>query len=122
MVPIKTVCGLDVHKPGLFVPVLGVLYFWDPNDAAEVRELLAEMWKVVKNSTTDLILLNRVWTLLPEIREEIVACAKSRHVIVADQIDAGVPIKVRGNRIYPNIVTVTSGLNQRIRVLVETSH
>jgi hypothetical protein len=66
-----------------------------------------------------LILLNGVWTVMPEIRGEIVACAKNRHIIVADQFDARVTIKVRGSRIFPNVVTVSAGLDQCIRVLVE---
>jgi len=119
LIPAKTVCGRDVHKPDLFVPVHGVLYFWEPNDAVQVRQLLPDMWQVMKNAATDLILLNRVWTILLEIREEIITCAKSRHVIVADQFDTGVTIRERGKRIHPNIVAVTSGLNQRIQVIVE---
>jgi len=112
MVPIKTGCGLDVHKPDLFVPVHGVLCFWDPNDLAEVRRLTAEMWKVVKNSSRDLILLNRVWTIMREIREEIIASAKGHHGIVADQFDEGVQLKQRGSRmsliIFP-IVAIVAG-------------
>jgi hypothetical protein len=101
LIPVKTVCGLDIHKPDLFVPVHGVLYFWEPDDTAQVRQLLPDMWQVMKNAPTDLILLNRVWTIMPEIREEIIACARSRHVIMADQFEAGVTIREGGTRIYP---------------------
>jgi hypothetical protein len=33
MTPVKTVCGLDIHKPDL-VAVHRVLYFWEPGNAA----------------------------------------------------------------------------------------
>jgi hypothetical protein len=118
--PAKTVCGLDIHRPDVFVPVPEVHYFQNPGDSAQARQLIGQLWKGIECSTSDLILLNRVWTIMPEIRERIISVAKSRHVILADQFDARALPRHRGNLLAPNIVTVTSGFNQQIHVIVES--
>jgi hypothetical protein len=114
-------CGLDVHIPDLFVPAPGVIYFQEPKNLALVRRLIPELWSEIENSPAKFILLNGVWNVAPELQDEIVACAKNRHVIVADQFDTGVPAKHHGPRLIRNTITISSDSIQRIHILIQAS-
>ena len=117
----RKICGFDVHRPDSFVPVPGFFYFQNPDNSMQIKQLIHGMWNEIENSPAKLVLLNGVWNTVPEIRGKIVACAKNRHVIVADQFDAGVPRRPNGRRLPCNIITVSSDANQRIHVLIQAS-
>ena len=119
--PSLQVCGLDLHKPDLFVPVSGVLYLGNPNDSAQVRELARSVWKQIEDSHANLVLLNRVWSAVPELRNKIVACARNRHVILADQSEAVAPMLRISNRVPTNVVTITAAPKHQIRVVIEAA-
>lgn len=117
-VPSSSISGMDLHRPDSFVPVPGVVYFRNPNDSSNVAQLILELWRTIEKSPTDLILLNSVWTGVPELRDRIIALATKRHVIVADQLDV---TRYLSSIVAPptTIIKVTSERNRRIRVIVE---
>jgi hypothetical protein len=117
----KFACGIDVHKPDLFIPAPGVLYFENPKDPTMLRKLIRHLWNEVENCPAKTVLINGVWNGAPEMRDKITACSKNRHVIVVDQFDAGVPRRSNGRPMVCNIIAVSSDANQRIHLLIQTS-
>jgi hypothetical protein len=116
--PNSSISGMDVHRPDSFVPVPGVVYFRNPNDSSNVAQLILELWRTIEKSPTDLILLNAVWTGVPELRDRIIGLATKHHVVVADQLDVA---RYLSSIVAPptTIIKATSEPNRRIRVVVE---
>lgn len=117
-VPNTSISGMDVHRPDSFVPVPGVVYFRNPNDSSNVAQLILELWVTIEKSPTDVILLNAVWTGVPELRGRIIGLATRHHVIVADQLDVA---RHLSSTVASPTTTIkaTSEPNRRIRVIVE---
>ena len=117
-VPSSSISGMDVHRPDSFVPVPGVVYFRNPNEPSDVTRLILELWGTIEKSPTDVILLNAVWTGVPELRDRIIGLATKHHVIVADQLDVA---RYLSSIVAPptTIIKATSEPNRRIRVVVE---
>lgn len=120
-IPYRTVCGLDLHRPDFFVPVSGVLYWRNPQvETAIAKPLVRGLWKDIQNSTADVFLFNGLWSIMPEIRSEIVELARHRNVIVADGLESP------GLRAYAtkglkfNVVTTGAEHDGRISVRVNT--
>jgi hypothetical protein len=120
LLPTKSVCGLDVDKPDSFVPVVGVRYFSDPTDLVRVKQIVRERWKEIAGSPGDCVLLNRVWSILPELRDRIMLLAKNRTVIVADDFDDHLSTPKESQDFTISIVRTTStGPKGPIRIRVE---
>lgn len=82
------VSGLDLHDPVSFSPVPGVLYYRGKFDPRQVASVVKQLWASIVECRAHLILLNRVWTTVPELQPEIQRLAAEKHVIVADEFDA----------------------------------
>ena len=119
LAPSRQVCGLDVHRPDGWVPVPGVVYFRNPHDPAAVRRLIPACWADLEKSPANLVLLNGVWSVAPEIRQRILSAGKTRHVVIADRFDDGLPARRDGRGPLYNVVTIAQAPNQRIGLLVE---
>jgi len=83
-----SVKGVDVHAPDWFVPVQGVAYLSHPASEAKLREEAARRWSKPNHAT--LLVLNGLWSLMPERQREILARAETHHVVVADETKYGV--------------------------------
>ena len=120
-IPIRTVCGLDLHQPDSFVPVSGVRYWRNPpGDTGNAQPLVRELWKDILNSTADLLLFNGLWSLMPELRSDIIELARHRLVIVADKLDSRGLMAYATKGLPINIVTTSAEPGGRIRVQVST--
>lgn len=100
--------GIDLHRPANFVPVESMLYANPAWDAEKIRNLVIDVFPRILVSATTLLIFNRVWSWVPEIRKDILRCARRKHVILAEetfpnQQDVGLlpPVPVR-------VVTVSS--------------
>jgi hypothetical protein len=93
MVTAKTISGMDMHRPDSFVPVPGVLYFRNPNDSPQKKQLIQEQWKRMEDSSADVFLFNGVWTMVPELRGKMVELAKRRSVFLADEFGGNFPAR-----------------------------
>lgn len=114
-VPSSSISGMDVHRPDSFVPVPGVVYFRNPNEPSDVARLILELWGTIEKSPTDVILLNAVWTGVPELRGRIIGLATKHHMIVADQLDVA---RHLSSTVAPptTIIKGTAEPNRRVRV------
>jgi hypothetical protein len=81
----KTVVGLDLRRPDKFVPIVGVMHIDQGLDANKVKESAHKAWTRVLTSRSRLVLLNDVWSTLPEFQGDILSLAKHRHLIIADR-------------------------------------
>lgn len=102
--------GIDFHRPANFVPVESLNYV-ESNPRRTNRAVL-NLWPKIQTSSGRLVILNGVWTALPEIRSEILRCANHNHVILAD---AGVPsLNYLRSEIGTPINVVTLSQSKRI--------
>jgi len=81
----RNVAGIDLHDPSWFVPVETMLYLKGPSDPVHVGGLVRRIWPEILGTKKPIILLNGIWSALPEVRNDILSLAARRHVIVADQ-------------------------------------
>lgn len=82
----RTAAGLDIHQPSKMVPVETMLYLRNPLGTAQAREVVQAVWPEIRASQAPLLLFNGVWSLVPELHDEILSLSKKRHVIIADAI------------------------------------
>jgi len=76
--------GLDLHRPTKFVPLEKVIYIDAALGLKDTRQLALETWPKILVSRASLLLLNGVWSALPEVREDLVRCANFKHVVLAE--------------------------------------
>lgn len=80
----RTAAGIDLHEPDWFVPLEAVLYLKGPANAPQTGELVRRTWPEILRTDKPLVLLNGIWSALPDLHNEILDLATRRHVIVAD--------------------------------------
>jgi hypothetical protein len=100
--------GIDFHRPINFVPVESLNYVDYSLNPRRTNRAVLKLWPRIQTASGRLVILNGVWTALPEIRDEILRCANHNHVILAD---GGVPNLnwVRSKIETPiNVVTVST--------------
>jgi len=120
MVTTKTITGMDMHRPDSFVPVPGVLYFRNPNDSQQKKQLIQEQWKGMEDSSADVFLFNGVWTMVPELRGKIVELAKRRSVFLADEFDGSFPARGEARDMVATFICCDLRPNNQIGVRIET--
>lgn len=79
-----SVAGLDVHEPRKWVPLDGVIYLSGTVPPSKAKQIIDKLWPGIRGSDAMLILLNSVWSLAPQLQQEILHLARKRHVIIAD--------------------------------------
>jgi len=83
--PQNSVVGIDFHRPRRFVPVETVVYVDESTGIAQMRNLTQRLWPTMITSSARMLLLNGVWSLVPEMQEEILRCASFKHVVIAEE-------------------------------------
>jgi len=77
--------GINLHLPIRFVSVESLVY----NDEALVpnhaRQLIERIWPRVLTSAAPKLFFNGVWSAVPEVRDDLLRCARFKHVIIAEQ-------------------------------------
>lgn len=82
------IAGLDVHAPDWFVPVPGVAYLNNAAQPIRIRAEAERIWPTLGTTSTKLVILNGVWTPVPELRSKICELAEACHVLVTDVMRA----------------------------------
>lgn len=77
-----TVNGIDVHEPRKWVPVEGISYMTEPLRIEKARLVAAAIWPSIVSGKAQLVLLNGVWSIAPQIHEEVLSMAALRHVVL----------------------------------------
>lgn len=114
---LRLVAGLDLHGDSALVPVPGVVYLGPARDPVELRAGVRAHWP--PDSTSHLVLLNRLWCALPELQPEVLQLAKTRHLLIADATKftaRSLREKLAGLPIPAEILTVSELPNDRLTV------
>jgi hypothetical protein len=81
----RKVAGIDLHDPTWFVPIETMSYLKGPANPAQAGGLVRRVWPEIVSSKKPIVLLNGIWSALPELHNDILSLATRRHIIVADQ-------------------------------------
>lgn len=81
----RPAAGISCMPCGKFVAIEGVTYFRAGLSQSRMRQLVEELWPLMCSANTSMILLDGVWSLAPGRHSAILALARSRHVVLADQ-------------------------------------
>jgi len=114
----RRVAGFDVHEADWFVLVPGLTYLHNVFHPALLRQALRQGWKQVGSNKVQLICLNGIWTVLPEMQKEILAMAARFPVVVADAATID-PYRLEKELKAPaNLVTVSQDPNTGSGILI----
>ncbi len=115
-----TAGGLCLHSLQRLVPIGTMFYIQSP--ASHLHQTIERVWSEVRQSSAPLLLFDGVWSSAnQEMRQEILAWAKERHVILADMILPD-PRQLAREAIHPVHVLTASqatGIQSRINVHCE---
>ena len=97
--------GIDFHRSNLFVPVESLIYIDGDLSPDHARRLTQRIWPRVLTSGAPRLFFNRVWSSVPEVREDLLRCAGIKHVVIAEEgaLDMG----DRKNRVSTPIHVLT---------------
>jgi hypothetical protein len=76
--------GIDLHPSVGFVPVESLVYLDYAADSDRVRQLVLEIWPRILTSSAGLLIFNGLWSRVPEIRGDLLRCARHKHVVLAE--------------------------------------
>lgn len=76
--------GMDAEEPTWFVPLPSIHYLRSSLLPEQARRLVTNLWPAIRDSDAHLVLLNGVWSMVPELREDILQHATRSHVVLAD--------------------------------------
>jgi hypothetical protein len=108
----RTPSGIDLHEPQWFVPLETVTYLRTSPEAKKTPEAIKQLWPSIRSSKNPVIVLNGVWSKVPEIGKDIISLAGQRHVIVAEQAPpVGSELTLAGNDPVHSLVVSTSREN-----------
>jgi hypothetical protein len=83
--------GIDLHRSNFFVPVESLIYIDGDLGLDHARRLTHKIWPRVLTSGVPRLFFNRVWSSVPEVREDLLRCAGFKHVVIAEEgaLDVG---------------------------------
>jgi hypothetical protein len=82
--PQAGLCGLDIHEPVKWVPLENVVYFKELVRHTRLREAIHQEWPQIRSTPADLVLLNSIWSLVPDLEGQILDMTGTHHLVVAD--------------------------------------
>lgn len=112
----RPVAGISCMPCGKFVLVEGVHYLRAGLSPARMRHHVEELWSPTSSADTSMILLDGVWSLAPGRQAAILALARSRHVVLADQFKPGELANRENLPIHHLLVAGAVGESLRVEV------
>jgi hypothetical protein len=110
--------GIDLHRSNLFVPVESLIYINGDLGLDHARRLTQRIWPRVLTSGTPRLFFNRVWSSVPEVRDDLLRCAGFKHVVIAEEgaLDVG-DLKTRVSTPF-HVLTLSTAQSVPERILV----
>lgn len=113
------VSGLDVHCTSQFVPVSGVFYLGSCKCPTEVRAAVRRLWPVVVDSDARILIFNGLCNAAPEFQPRMLALAKTRNVIIADDPTMEIPTLNLSPGVAATRVRVEQMEKEQLRLTVQ---
>lgn len=101
-------CGIDIHRPETFVPIHTLRYFDENLNGSRIRESVLSVWPKILTSKSQLLLGNRLWSLVPEARNDLLRLAARKHVVLAEQTSGEFAALGRKLPVPTNIITLSA--------------
>lgn len=79
------VTGIDLAEPRTLVPIESIAYFEHLQPTDVLRHGVDSCWPRITRTKTGLVILNRIWSINPDLHLSILKLACSRPVILADE-------------------------------------
>jgi hypothetical protein len=115
----RKVRGFDLHRPDDFVPISGVAYVPQPDDLPGTRSLIRDRWHIVEDTSSTVLVFNRVWTTIPDMRSKVVGLARENNVLVADDFASSGLKALLGVSSQVSHITLGSDGKRRIKLHFE---
>jgi hypothetical protein len=81
----QAAAGIDLHLCSSLVPVESLIYVDGTADVHLIRQVALKAWPRIVTSSARLLLFHGLWSAVPELRRDIIRCARHRHVILAER-------------------------------------
>ena len=81
----QAAAGIDLHLCSSLVPVESLIYVDGAADVHLIRQVALKVWPRIVTSSARLLLFHGLWSAVPELRRDIIRCARQRHVILAER-------------------------------------
>jgi hypothetical protein len=113
----REVIGIDLHRPNDFVPIESVYYIDGTLGLDQVRSSANKIWPKLLTSKGPLVIFNRLWSALPELRADIIGLTRNRHVVLADEEFPGTAdLRGIGGEVHQLTISQKFNGSQQIRV------
>jgi len=114
----RKVDGIDVHEPDWFVPLPGVRYLRNLFEPVSLRNTVRADWQEVRAGEARLVVLNGVWSAVPNIQNDVLELAERAAIIVADSI-VSTPLSSKRIKARPiNIITISSSVDNAKEIML----
>jgi hypothetical protein len=80
----RAAAGIDLHLCSSLVPVESLIYVDGTADRHLIRQLALKVWPRILTSPAGLFLFHGLWSAAPELRKDIIRCARHKHVVLAE--------------------------------------
>lgn len=77
--------GIDLHFPSDVVPIGSIFYIDSARGLDHIRQVTRKIWPRLLTSRAPLLLFNRVWSSVPEVRNDVLRLSQYKHIILADE-------------------------------------
>jgi hypothetical protein len=112
------VAGIDLHRPLTFVPIETLIYIDCTHGLDHCRQLISGIWARVLTSAAPRLLFNCVWSAFPDLQNELLRCARNRHVLLAEKTVPDM-IEMKRKLSTPiNVLTLTTPKSDAGRIYV----
>jgi hypothetical protein len=107
---VRPIAGLDQHQEDAFVPIPGVTYLGRLSDTAERQRQVRGLWPLTQSGS--LVLINGLWLEFPNLQQQLIAAAETRHIVIADdtQFDPRSLRQILGSSRIPGRILMLSEL------------
>jgi len=81
----RAAAGIDLHLCSSLVPVESLIYVDGTADVHLIRQVALKVWPRILTSPAGLFLFHGLWSVAPELRKDIIRCARHKHVVLAER-------------------------------------
>ena len=107
---VRPIAGLDQHQEAAFVPIPGVTYLGHMSDPAKRQRRVRGLCPLTQSGS--LVLINGLWLEFPNLQQQLIAAAETRHIVIADntQFDPKSLRQILGSSRIPGRILMLSEL------------